>query len=144
MLSYNIFFRLQLSQPEEGNINIQNGEGTYKITQNGTYTIIAKDEYDKETRLEITIDKIRKLGDGNQNGKIDISDYIALLRHIAATGNNNLPRKWILSSEQQVLADVTQDGELNISDIVRYRRHLAASGNSNIANKYPKWIIPSE
>ena len=125
-------------------VESNNGQVSYKIKQNGTYVIVAIDEYNTETKKEIVINNIYKLGDTTKNNKIELSDLIALIRHIAAKDSKATLKSWILPEDKQMLADVTQDGQLNLSDIIRYKRHLAASSDSNVARKNPNWILPSE
>ena len=125
-------------------VESNNGQASYKIKQNGEYTIVATDEYNTETTKQIEINNIYKLGDTTKNNKIELSDLIALIRHIAAKDSKATLKSWILPEDKQMLADVTQDGQLNLSDIIRYKRHLAASSDSNVARKNPNWILPSE
>ena len=125
-------------------VESNNGQASYKIKQNGEYTIVATDEYNTETTKQIEINNIYKLGDTTKNNKIELSDLIALIRHIAVKDNQLFMKSWVLPKDKQMLADVTQDGQLNLSDIIRYKRHFAASSDSNVARKNPNWILPSE
>ena len=125
-------------------VESNNGQASYKIKQNGEYTIVATDEYNTETTKQIEINNIYKLGDTTKNNKIELSDLIALIRHIAVKDNQLFMKSWVLPEDKQMLADVTQDGQLNLSDIIRYKRHFAASSDSNVARKNPNWILPSE
>lgn len=88
-------------------------------------------------------DKIRK-GDINQDGKIDTTDLLKLLRHIAASKSNETAQKypiWILVERNLQAADINDDEKVDATDLLKILRHMAAYKNEETAKKYPEWII---
>ncbi len=56
------------------------------------------------------------LGDVNEDGEVDITDYIAAKRAVMGT--------YTLSEAQTRIADVDKNGSLNISDYIMLKRHV--------------------
>lgn len=79
------------------------------------------------------------LGDVNNDGRINSTDAVPILRHNLAitTGKHS---EWILQGNKLKTADVNQDNKINSSDVVRILRHIA-TGNAEILKKHPEWII---
>ena len=59
----------------------------------------------------------RRIGDANQDGKVQISDVTAIQRHLA--------EMYSLTAPQMVLADVNGDGMVTIDDATLIQRYLA-------------------
>lgn len=57
-----------------------------------------------------------KLGDSNDDGKINTTDVVIILRHLAG---------WELADVDIVAADITGDGKVNTTDAVVILRYLA-------------------
>ena len=79
------------------------------------------------------------LGDINENGKIELNDIIAIIRHIAVEENAGGKESWRLNDRKKSIADATQDGKINLSDIIKLKRYMAAVGDKQVGNKNPKW-----
>ena len=79
------------------------------------------------------------LGDINENGKIELNDIIAIIRHMAVDGKAGGKDSWKLNSRKKLIADTTQDGKINLSDIIKIKRYMAVMSDSSLKNKKPQW-----
>ena len=80
-----------------------------------------------------------KIGDINNDNKIDTGDLLIILRHIYAqeTGKK---QEWILTGNKFLAGDITGNGKIDSSDTVAILRYIAATGNVEIANRHPEWL----
>ena len=102
--------------------------------------IIPKNEFAKE--MHENEGKIR-LGDVNNDNKIDMMDLLWILRHIYAVESNK-NKDWILTDNKFIAGDITQNGKIDSSDTVALLRYFAASGNQEIAQKHENWLKMGE
>ena len=79
------------------------------------------------------------LGDINQDGKVDISDELMLLRHICAVKTEK-QETWLLSEDELAYADITEDNKVDITDVLYIQRYIAASKEESVAQKHPDWL----
>ena len=111
-----------------------NRASTVKVSN--AFIIKQKDE-DQE------LDKIVK-GDVNNDGKIDTTDLLKMLRHISASKSEETANKypaWILEGNNFKAADISGDNKVDTTDTLKLLRHISASKSEETANKYPTWII---
>ena len=121
-------------------IKITKGEGKFTVDANGTYTIVATDNVGRETKEEITVDKIYKAGDLNGSGKPDTNDLLKIMQYIVVQRTGENKENWTLSEEKQTIADVNQDGKIDQRDVLKIKRYLAASRSEEIARSHPDWL----
>lgn len=83
-------------------------------------------------------------GDINNDKKVDTTDLLKMLRHIAASKSEEIANRypdWILIENSLQAADINNDEKIDTTDILQLLRHMAASKSEEIANKHPDWII---
>ena len=102
--------------------------------------VIPKNEFAKEEN--VNEGKIR-LGDVNNDQKIDSMDLLWILRHIYASENNK-NKEWILTNNKFLAGDITQNGRIDSSDTLAILRYFAASENKEIAQKHENWLKMGE
>ncbi|MBO6232693.1 MAG: dockerin type I repeat-containing protein, partial [Clostridia bacterium] len=109
--------------------------GNENVTSNVCEVVIKKE-------VKPTTDKVEVLlGDINENGKIELNDIIAIIRHVAVEGNAGGKESWRLNDRKKLIADTTQDGNIDLTDIVKLKRYLAATSDPNLGNKKPNWKV---
>ena len=92
---------------------------TKEYTANTKETITVKDMVGNEIQVNIEITNIDKtVGDINQDGKIDVTDFLMLKRHLVA-GNKT---DWILTGKSLLAADMNEDGNVDITDMLMLKR----------------------
>ena len=91
---------------------------TREYTKNTTETITIKDLAGNETKVDIEINNIIIIGDINQDGRIDITDFLMLKRHLVA-GNKT---DWILTGSSLEAADMNENGTVDITDMLMLKR----------------------
>ena len=107
--------------------------GNENVASNVCEVVIKKD-------VKPTTDKVEVLlGDINENGKIELNDIIAIIRHIAVEENAGGKESWRLNDRKKSIADATQDGKINLSDIIKLKRYMAVMSDSNLEDKKPQW-----
>ena len=91
---------------------------TKEYTENTTETITIKDLAGNETQVDIkTLPEIM-IGDINQDGRIDITDFLMLKRHLVAGNKTN----WILTGDSLEAADMNENGIVDITDMLMLKR----------------------
>lgn len=131
------------SVDEKGKVTIK-GKGVAVITAtsgNGqtSYCAIEVAEVTEDSEIK---DKV--LGDINQDNKVDTTDLLAMLRHIATSSSSQIAQKhqdWILSEDKYVLADVNSNGIVDVTDTLKLLRHIAAAKSEIIREKHQDWMI---
>ena len=109
--------------------------GNENVASNVCEVVIKKE-------VKPTTDKVEVLlGDINENGKIELSDIISIIRHIAVEGKENVMKNWRLNDRKKLIADTTQDGKIDLRDILKLKRYLAAISDPNLGNKNPNWKV---
>ena len=96
---------------------------TKEYRENAQEIITIKDLAGNEEQVNIEIKNIIidiKIGDINNDKKIDITDLLLLKRHIIA-GNKT---EWQLKGNSLKAADVNEDGNVNITDMLMLKRKL--------------------
>ena len=97
---------------------------TREYTENTTETITVKDLAGNETKVDIEITNIDKtiveitIGDMNQDGKVDVTDFLMLKRHLVA-GNKT---DWVLTGNSLEAADMNENGTVDITDMLMLKR----------------------
>lgn len=66
-----------------------------------------------------------KKGDCNGDGNVDISDLLALQKHLLGVNN-------ISNSPKGIAADIVNDGDLDISDLLKMQKYLLGISNIDI------------
>ena len=95
------------------------------------------------TNIESTQPSIKK-GDLNNDGKIDTTELLKILRQIATRKSEQTAQKypsWILTGDGEKAADINGDGKVDTTDTLKLLRHMAASKSQETANKHPDWMI---
>ena len=99
---------------------------TKEYTENTTETITIKDLAGNETQVNIEISNIDKnlpeitIGDINQDGKIDVTDFLMIKRHLVA-GNRDI---WKLTGDNLSSADMNENGTVDITDMLMLKKVL--------------------
>ena len=83
------------------------------------------------------------LGDINQDGKVDITDELMLLRHICAVKTGK-QEKWLFTQDELVYGDIAQNNEIDLTDVLYIKRYIAANKDEGIAKKHPDWLSYSK
>ena len=91
---------------------------TKEYSANTKETITIKDLAGNETKVDIEINNIIMIGDINQDGRIDITDFLMLKRHLVA-GNKT---DWILTGSSLEAADMNENGTVDITDMLMLKR----------------------
>ena len=97
---------------------------TKEYTENTRETIMIKDLAGNETQVNIEISNIDKnlpeitIGDINQDGKIDVTDFLMLKRHLVA-GNRS---DWKLTGDNLSSADMNENETVDITDMLMLKR----------------------
>ncbi len=126
--------------------------GKVNIKAAGEVVIIAKTGNDKKAYCSIEIEELSEeseiknkvLADINGDSKIDTTDLLTVLRHMAATVSSDIAQKhqdWVLEGDKYLLADVNGNGIIDVTDSLKLQRHIAASKNETIRSKHADWII---
>ena len=90
-------------------------------------------------KQELATSKV-KLGDINNDSKIDQIDMLLVLRHISATANNKHD-DWILTEDKFKAADITENGTIDSNDMLFLLRYIAANNSPDeIGKKHPEWL----
>ena len=63
------------------------------------------------------------LGDINQDGKVDITDELMLLRHICAVKTGK-QEKWLFTQDELVYGDIAQNNEIDLTDVLYIKRYI--------------------
>ena len=97
------------------NISIYNESGEEltnydELIKTGMTLKISKDE--KNIELIVSV-----LGDINSDGYADISDLVAIRKHIQEIAK-------ISEDEKSLAADINEDNSIDISDLVKVRKHI--------------------
>ena len=97
---------------------------TKEYSSNTKETITIKDLVGNETQVDIEITNIDKtlpeimIGDINQDGKIDVTDFLMLKRNLVA-GNRS---DWKLTGDSLLSADMNENGTVDITDMLMLKR----------------------
>ena len=109
----------ELQNIEGWNLSSDKKTLTKEYTVNTKETITVKDIAGNETQVSIEITNIDKtVGDINQDGKIDVTDFLMLKRHLVA-GNRN---SWKLTGDSLLAADMNENGVVDITDMLMLKR----------------------
>ena len=121
-----------------------------EYSNNTTETITIKDLVGNETKQTITInnidktpEQVKKVGDVNENNKIDIGDILLLKRYIAYTNSTTVANKhsnWKISDEKIKIGDINKNGKIDIGDILKLQRYISASNSKEVAQKHKDWL----
>lgn len=122
------------------NVYISGNQATYAVNENGTYIITVVDNIGNEVKKEIIVDELYKMGDINQNGKIDSNDLLRVYQYIYLQRTDKNKDRWDLTEEQQKMADVNKDGKIDQRDILKIKRYLAATKSDEISKNHPDWL----
>lgn len=121
---------------------VDGNEIIYKdYDKNAKENIVIKDLVGNKTSVEISL--LIK-GDIDDNGKIDSTDLLKMMRHIVANSNQEIGEKnpnWLLNERQFEYGDINYDQEINTTDIVKLMRNIVASKNQEIAQKHPDGLL---
>ena len=91
----------------------------------------------------INNDENNKIGDVNENSKIDIGDILLIKRHMAYTNSTIVANKhtdWKLSDEKTKIGDINKNGKIDIGDILKLQRYISASNSKEVAEKHKEWL----
>ena len=103
---------------------------TKEYSANAKETITIKDLVGNETQVIIEINNIEKepeivIGDINQDGKKDVTDFLMLKRHLVAGNKVN----WILTGSYFLASDMNEDGNVDITDMLMLKRIIVEVGS---------------
>ncbi len=79
------------------------------------------------------------LGDINLDGKITLTDQLALLRHIYAQKTTKRS-EWILKDDSSINADIDENGKIDLTDVLSLGRYISANKSQKIQTKHPSWL----
>ena len=117
------------------NITIEDLAGNEVIVR----VLIANIDKDKETDKDTDTDTEKTIrGDVNENGKIDLGDFLLLKRHMAFVNSSITSIKypnWKLSDEKVLAGDINNTGSIDIGDVLKIQRYIAASTSQEVAQK---------
>lgn len=125
---------------ENGNVTVK-GVGTTVIsvtTENG------KSAYTNLTVTELNSENTGVLGDTTEDNKIDSSDLLAILRHMAVVSSSNTKDKhqdWLIEGNVYIMADIDGNGVIDITDALKIQRHIAYDKSDAVKQKHPDWQI---
>ena len=96
---------------------------TKEYSVNTKETITVKDLAGNEASVTIEINNIEEapeitIGDINQDGKVDVTDFLMLKRHLVA-GNRT---EWILTGDSLLSADMNENGKVDITDLFMLKK----------------------
>ena len=96
---------------------------TKEYSANTKETITVKDLAGNEASVTIEINNIEEapeitIGDINQDGKVDVTDFLMLKRHLVA-GNKT---EWILTGDSLLSADMNENGKVDITDLFMLKK----------------------
>ena len=86
---------------------------------------------------------MKKVGDVNENNKIDIGDILLIKRHMAYTNSTIVANKhsnWKLGDEKIQMGDLNNNGKIDIGDILKLQRYISASNSKEVAQKHNDWL----
>ncbi len=95
------------------------------------------------TSIKVIIKEIIR-GDVNEDGRVDTSDFLKILRHITLGKSEEVKNKhpeWMLSGKALEIADTDNNGKVDITDLLKIQRHMAATKSETVRQKYPNWIL---
>jgi len=126
-----------------------NENGLVTIKAKGIVVVTATSENGKNAFCVIeVIDESeitnREIGDVNADQKVDTTDLLTILRHIATCSSNKISEKhqdWVLQGDKYIAADVNGNGIVDVTDSLKLQRHIAASRSETIRENHPDWII---
>ncbi len=125
-------------------------ELTKEYSSNTKDTIKVKDIAGNESEIQVSIENIIepeesvKKGDIDEDGKIDSTDLIKMLRHIVANKDEEIASKnptWILTGKKYKIADIDNNNQINTTDVLKLLRHISASKDEETKRENPDWII---
>ena len=125
-------------------------ELTKEYSSNTKDTIKVKDIAGNESEIQVSIKNIIepeesvKKGDIDEDGKIDSTDLIKMLRHIVANKDEEIASKnptWILTGKKYKIADIDNNNQINTTDVLKLLRHISASKDEETKRENPDWII---
>ena len=127
-----------------------NGKVTIKAV--GTTVITATTENGKSvstnlTVIEKTSENTTALGDVTGDTKIDSSDLLSMLRHVAASASSDIKSKhqdWLIQGDSYVIADIDGNGRIDITDVLKLQRHIAFTKSEVVQKNHPDWEIKSD
>lgn len=127
-----------------------NGKVTIKVV--GTTVITATTENGKSvstnlTVIEMTSENDVALGDVTGDTKIDSSDLLAMLRHVAVSSSSDIKAKhqdWLIQGDTYAIADIDGNGRIDITDVLKLQRHIAYTKSEVVQQKHPDWEIKSD
>ena len=127
-----------------------NGKVTIKAV--GTTVITATTENGKSvstnlTVIEKTSGNTTALGDVTGDTKIDSSDLLSMLRHVAASASSDIKSKhqdWLIQGDSYVIADIDGNGRIDITDVLKLQRHIAFTKSEVVQKDHPDWEIKSD
>lgn len=127
-----------------------NGKVTIKAV--GTTVITATTENGKSvstnlTVIEMTSENDVALGDVTGDTKIDSSDLLAMLRHVAVSSSSDIKAKhqdWLIQGDTYAIADIDGNGRIDITDVLKLQRHIAYTKSEVVQQKHPDWEIKSD
>ena len=93
---------------------------TKEYTENTTERITIKDLAGNEAQANIEIANIGNMiiGDINQDGKIDVTDFLMLKRHMVAGSRES----WKLTGNSLLVADMNENGTVDITDMLMLKK----------------------
>lgn len=87
------------------------------------------------------------LGDVSQDGKVDSTDLLMILRYKAADASDLTGTKhqdWKLEEAVYVLGDIDADGTVDTTDILKIQRYIAYLKSDDVKQDHPDWEIKND
>ena len=129
----------------------ENGKVTIKAPGKTIITVIT--ENGKLVSNNLTVVETKDLGenlmlgDVSQDGKVDSTDLLMILRYKAADASDLTGTKhqdWKLEEAVYVLGDIDADGTVDTTDILKIQRYIAYLKSDDVKQDHPDWEIKND
>lgn len=129
----------------------ENGKVTIKAPGTTIITVITENGKLVSNNLTVVetedLGENLMLGDVSQDGKVDSTDLLMILRYKAADASDLTGTKhqdWKLEEAVYVLGDIDADGTVDTTDILRIQRYIAYLKSDDVKQDHPDWEIKND
>ena len=129
----------------------ENGKVTIKAPGTTIITVITENGKLVSNNLTVVetedLGENLMLGDVSQDGKVDSTDLLMILRYKAADSSDLTRTKhqdWRLEEAIYVLGDIDADGTVDTTDILKIQRYIAYLKSDSVKQDHPDWEIKND
>ena len=129
----------------------ENGKVTIKAPGTTIITVITENGKLVSNNLTVVetedLGENLMLGDVSQDGKVDSTDLLMILRYKAADASDLTGTKhqdWKLEEAVYVLGDIDADGTVDTTDILKIQRYIAYLKSDDVKQDHPDWEIKND